>query len=211
MRTHDPWEVAPLFKTEICVSHTVQKELSGGKVDLGVTLVNKTMWNSGAQFHNTASGIVCSPPRPSLLPSPCSPLDPLPPPPSRLIITVLLSVSMRGFSFLFCFIPSPFITSPPTPSPLTAANLANLFSASVSLFLFCLLVYFVHLTPHVTLDPTWHLATQSLLTAADRCHTAPSGFWLQLCPRSPPVCHGATPLPSQAINHSIFPKSCGLF
>ena len=81
------------------------------------------------------------------LPSPFSPSPSSPSPrPSLLLITTLLSWSMRCvlFGFLglfgfFCLIPSPFSPSPPP--PLTAASLS---SGSVGLFLCYLLVYAVH-------------------------------------------------------------------
>ena len=63
----------------------------------------------------------------------------LPPPtPFPLVITMLLSVSMSFF--LFCLIPLPFLPGPPNPLP----TAANLFSVTMSLFLLCWFVYFVH-------------------------------------------------------------------
>ena len=88
----------------------------------------------GVEFYSTSS-VLCSPSQTSLLPSPFIP--PLPSSPSSyspflLVITILLSVSKRFFFFLNIF--TFFIQPPQLQYPLTA----------VSLFLFCLLLNFVH-------------------------------------------------------------------
>ena len=69
---------------------------------------------------------------------------------------------------LLLFFVNPFtiFTHPPNPPPLTAVSL---FSVSMSLFLFCLLVYFVHQIPHtskiidmcLSLSGLFHLAQYS--------------------------------------------------
>ena len=111
---------------------------------LGVTLVNKTIQGSDVQFSHTSCVLCVQHPKSSLLPSPFTPLYPLlpAPPPFPLGITVLLSVSE-----LSLLTPFTFFTQPPIHAPLTAVSLS---SVSVSLFLFCLLVYFVHQSPHVS-------------------------------------------------------------
>ena len=53
---------------------------------------------------------------------------------------------------LFCLIPSPFSSSPTNPLPLTVHSLF-----SVSLFLFCLLVYFVYWIPRMS-EIMWYLS-----------------------------------------------------
>ena len=80
--------------------------------------------------------VLCYHPKSSHFPSPL--ISFLPPPTS---LTVFPSynhhtVYMRGLGF-FCLITSPFSPSPQAPSPLTSVNL---FSVSISLFLFCLFV-----------------------------------------------------------------------
>ena len=71
---------------------------------IAVKLVNKIIYLSGAQFHNTSSVycLVCSPPKSSLHPSTFILPEPLPPPSISLplAITTLLSASM---SFIFFF------------------------------------------------------------------------------------------------------------
>ena len=129
---------------------------------IGVILVNKIIQVSGVHFYNTPSVycIVCSPSKvkpPSITTDLPLPPD-LPPltPPFPLVISILLSVSM-----IFFLIPSPFSLSPLTPSPLTAVSL---FSLSMSLFLFCLLVYSVHQSPHMR-EIIWYLSFSDLLVS----------------------------------------------
>lgn len=99
---------------------------------IGVTLVSEVMQVSGVQFHSAASVFYCvHQPQSSVLLSPCSPLCLLLPAPPLLplVVTILVPVSMGFFSlFCFCFILSPFPSSPrsPLPSPLTAAKLFSL-------------------------------------------------------------------------------------
>ena len=91
--------------------------------------------------------VVCTPPQlksPSVTTDLPSTFCYLPQPPFPLVITILLSVSVSFV--LFCFVlfllnPFTFSLSPLSLSPLTAVSL---FSVSMSLFLFCLLVQFVH-------------------------------------------------------------------
>ena len=95
---------------------------------------------SGVQFYNTSSAycIVCSPPQ---LTSPSIPI--YPPIASSTSLTAFPSGNHHPVvsAVSFCLIPSPVSPSPPTIFPLTAVGL---FSGSMSLFLFCLLVYSVH-------------------------------------------------------------------
>ena len=104
-----------------------------------VTLVNKVIQVSGAQFNNTSSVhcVVYSPP---LLKSPSTTIYPMhtlcPSPPT---ITMLLSVFM-SFSLFFAQSSS---QHPHPPLQLSTGSL------SVSLSLFCLLVHFIHQIPHI--------------------------------------------------------------
>ena len=119
-------------------------------------------------------------PKSSLLPPPFIPpftLFYLPPHPFPLIITILFSGSVNFlFYFLLRFILSPFS---PSPSNLPLLTAVNLFSVSMSLFLFCLLVYFVHLIPHMS-EIIWHLSFSDWLISLSimfsrPIHTATKG------------------------------------
>ena len=63
---------------------------------------------------------------------------------THLFITILLSASVRVY---FCLTPLRFSPSLQPLSPLTALSLS---SVSLSLLLFCLLVYFVHSIPYIS-------------------------------------------------------------
>ena len=111
-----------------------------------VILVNKIIWVSDVQFYNTLAVCctVCSPPQlksPSFTIYSPLPSSTFPHLPSPLVITILLSVSMSFFSLLNAstFSPSPIIPF-----------LSDLFSKSMSLSLFCLLIYFVYQILHVS-------------------------------------------------------------
>ena len=91
--------------------------------------------------HLPKSSLLLSPFSSSLLSS-TSPITPHPSFP--LVITILFSVTVRYFSFsFFFFLLNPFTFSPSAQS-LSNQTAVRLFYVSMSLFLFCLLVYFVH-------------------------------------------------------------------
>ena len=107
----------------------------------GVTLANKIKSVSGVYFCNTASlyCTVCSPPQVTCHQH-LSLLHPLLPPS---ILFPSGNHRKQCLSFFLCLIPSFFSPSHPLQFlfPLTVVSL---FSVFMSLFLFCLLVYFVH-------------------------------------------------------------------
>lgn len=100
----------------------------------GVTLMNKMIQVTHAQFHNTPPVhlIVCSPPKPRLLPSPFTPTpssnSPTPPPNTVICIH-------EFFFFSFFLNPS---TPPSSPHPLSACSLPT------GLSLLGLMAHFVH-------------------------------------------------------------------
>ena len=70
---------------------------------------------------------------------------PPPQPPFPLGTTPLLSVSVVCmYVWFFLFLLNPFTFFHPVPAPLSPLTAVSLFSGSMSLFLFCLLVYFVN-------------------------------------------------------------------
>ena len=75
--------------------------------------------------------------------------------PFPLVITILLSMFMRFF--FFCLIPSPISPSPAMPSLLKAARLLSVYES-----LFCLLVYFCSLIPHMS-EIIWYLSFSDFL------------------------------------------------
>ena len=109
---------------------------------IGVILVNEIIYISSVQFYNTSSVhcIVCSPPKvksPSTTIYPWFTLFYLPHLSLPLVIIILFSVSMN-------FSPLSLHLFHPASQPLSPLTAVSLFSISMSLFLFCLLVYSVH-------------------------------------------------------------------
>ena len=123
---------------------------------IGVILVNKILQVSDGQFYNTSSVpcILCSPPQVSLCPSPFHPPFPSPTSshPFPLAVATLI---LRSMSFVCLFSFSAQSLSPHTMAPPPAA--VSLFSVSMSLFLFCLLVYFVYQIPNIS-EIIWYLS-----------------------------------------------------
>ena len=108
---------------------------------VGVTMVNKIIQVSGAQFYNSSSVpcIVCLPPQvksPSVTIYPLCTLIPLPSH-SPLTVNQLWSITTNSFSFFFLF--SCIFCSIPPCSPQTSTQMSA-YSPSMSLSLFCLLV-----------------------------------------------------------------------
>lgn len=103
-----------------------------------VTLVNKNMYVSGVLFYNTSSMyfILCLPPQAksfsitTYLPFTLSYLSHFTP------------INIAIYEIFFCLKHSFFLPNPS--SPILSDRCPSLFSVSVSLFLFCFLVFFVH-------------------------------------------------------------------
>lgn len=92
--------------------------------------------------------VLCAPARVKSPPISIHPPHPLLPPPlpspsgnHRTVVCVY------QLHLLFCLIPFPFFVQPPNHPPLRQLSVGFL---SMSLFLFCLLVYFAHQIPHLS-------------------------------------------------------------
>ena len=116
-------------------------------------------WVHNSIIHRTYAVLYIHHPTSKLLPSLCNrPLPSTLPQPLYLLESSHCCLCLWGWFFYFCLVPSQFS---PRPSPWTTVSW---FFVSRSLFLFCLLAYFVHYSLYIS-EIIWYLSFSDLLVS----------------------------------------------